>query len=67
MNWITVVDNIELSEIMSNRISIVGEFSNGQIGYVYWNSYDWVINDTICEEYPDGISVSGKLVRYIQL
>jgi hypothetical protein len=67
MEWINATTSTELSNIRSNRNPVIGEFNTGQIACVYWNSYDWVICDTITEQYPDGISVYGDLLRYIKL
>jgi hypothetical protein len=63
MNWIEVTDQTQLNEFMTSRKSILAQDDYGNIGYVYWNSYEWVYDIPINDE----IELPGKVVRYIIL
>lgn len=62
MNWIEVTDINQLSEIMINRKSILAQDQYGNIGYVYWDSYDWVYD---IYDMREEIRLPGKPIKYI--
>ena len=61
MNWIEVTDPKQLP-YTSKRVLVQDEYGN--MGVVYWNSYDWVYD---IPNNDDEIELSGKIVNYIIL
>ena len=61
MNWIEVKDKKELPY---DRKSILAQDEYGNVGVVYWNSYDWVYD---IPGMGDEIELPGKIVKYIIL
>lgn len=61
MNWIEVTD---IKELPYDRKSILAEDEYGNMGVVWWDSYDWVYDIPVNR---DEIILPGKIVRYIIL
>lgn len=65
MNWIKIIDlKQQLGDIMVKGKSILAQNQYGNIGYVYWNSYEWVYD---VPGMDDEIKFPGSPVRYIEL
>jgi hypothetical protein len=64
MNWIEVTDQTQLNEFRTSRKSILAQDQYGNIGYVYWNSYDWVYDIPTMD---DELEFSGMVVKYMIL
>jgi len=62
MNWIEVTD---IKELPYDRKSILAEDEYGNMGVVYWDSYDWVYDIPYWD--IDEFKLPGKIVRYIIL
>ena len=61
MNWIEVTDPKQLPY---NSKRVLAQDQYGNMGVVYWNSYEWVYD--IPNSY-DEIELSGKIIKYIIL
>jgi hypothetical protein len=61
MNWIEVTDKKQLP-YTSRRVLAQDEYGN--MGVVYFNSYDWVYDIPYS---MDEIELPGKIVKYIIL
>jgi hypothetical protein len=61
MNWIEVTD---IKQLPYDRKSILAEDEYGNMGVVWWDSYDWVYDIPYS---MDEIELPGKIVRYIIL
>ena len=62
MKWIEVTDQTQLNEFRTTRKSILAQDQFDNIGYVYWNSYDWVYD---MPGMDDEIELPGKVVKYM--
>jgi len=60
MNWIEVTD---IKQLPYDRRRILAQDEYGNIGVVYWNSYDWVYY--LPNWTDDDIELPGKVVRYV--
>jgi len=60
MNWIEVKD---IKELPYNNNSILAQDEYGNIGYVYWDSYNWVYDVPYRSE-DDPYILPGKIVKY---
>jgi hypothetical protein len=61
MNWIEVTD---LKQLPYDRERVLVQDQYGNMGVVYWNSYDWVYD---IPNNDDEIILSGKIIKYIIL
>lgn len=62
MNWVEVKDKKDLPY---DRKSILVEDEYGNMGVVYWNSYEWVYDLPYWD--IDEFALTGEIVRYIIL
>jgi hypothetical protein len=61
MNWIEVTD---LKQLPYDRERVLVQDQYGNMGVVYWNSYDWVYD---IPNNDDETILSGKIIKYIIL
>jgi hypothetical protein len=61
MNWIEVTD---LKQLPYDRERVLVQDQYGNMGVVYWNSYDWVYD---IPNNDDEIILPGKIIKYIIL
>jgi hypothetical protein len=61
MNWIEVIDPKQLPY---DRERVLVQDQYGNMGVVYWNSYDWIYD---IPNNDDEIILSGKIIKYIIL
>jgi hypothetical protein len=64
MNWIEVTDPKQLP-YTSERVLVQDQYGN--MGVVYWNSYDWVYDIDMSYRDMDEIILPGKIIKYLIL